>query len=323
MNKNNFILNNTNSKEDIEILNFISNVESEGSLLFTTSGTTGENKKVYHTVESLKKNIKVKDELKNVVWGLTYDPNKIAGALVLLQAYFNNGKIVNLFNKSTSNVVELIKKYNVTHLSATPTFYRLLAGQYIFDNVRQVTLGGEVVDETVINLLKKFFPVANIKNIYALTEFGSIIASDSEIFEITNKNEHYLKIIDNHIFIKKFDEWINTYDVVEPISPNKFKIIGRENIMINVGGVKVNPIKVENVINSIPMVKNSHVYSRKNSVMGNVVVADIVLEKEKNLSVREIQKFLNEQLTSYERPIKLNIVENIPTNSNGKIIRTI
>jgi acyl-CoA synthetase (AMP-forming)/AMP-acid ligase II len=315
---NSFILNNTNSEDDNGILDFINKIRNNESITFTTSGTTGEPKEIIHSYDILVKNIKIKDDLKNTVWGLTYDWTKIAGSQVILQSYLNGGKIVNLFKKSYSEIIHLIKEYGITHISATPTFYRLL-GNVIFENVKQVTLGGEVVNSNVITHIEKVFPNAKITNIYALTEFGTLLTSNKDYFEFSEKISIFVKIKNNTIFIKQNNEWIDTGDVIEWLGETKFKIIGRETNMINVGGVKVNPIKVEEIINELDYVSNSIVYGKENSVMGMIVAADVVLTN--NITVKQIKNDLIEKLNQYEIPLKINIVDTIKINSNGKLIR--
>jgi acyl-CoA synthetase (AMP-forming)/AMP-acid ligase II len=314
----NFILNNTNSVDDVGILEFIDKINNKENITFTTSGTTGTPKQIIHTYDNLIKNIKTKKELKNTVWGLTYDWKKIAGSQVILQSYLNDGKIVNLFKKSYSEIINLIEEYKITHISGTPTFYRLL-GNVIFENVKQVTLGGEVVDGNLISHIEKVFPNARITNIYALTEFGTLFTSSKYYFELSEKISIFVKIENNNILIKDNNEWINTEDLVEWIDETKFKIIGRETNMINVGGVKVNPIKVEEIINELDYVSNSVVYGKENSVMGMIVAADVILNS--NVSVKQIKNDLFKKLNEYEIPLKINIVDFIETNSNGKVIR--
>ena len=315
---NNFILNNTDSNIDFEILDFIKKIEGKEDIVFTTSGTTGKPKKIIHNYKTLVKNIKIKEELKDSVWALTYDYTKMAGSQVILQSYLNKSKIVNLFEKSYNETIHLIKKYNVTHISATPTFYRLLTNN-IFEKIKQTTIGGEPVDINLINSLKKMFPNAKITNIYASTEFGTLFSSNDYCFEISEKIKQFVKIINETIFIKKNNEWIDTGDKIEWLESNKFKIIGRELSMINVGGVKVNPIKIEFAINGLYYVLNSYVYGKNNSIMGTVVIADIVLKN--NVDKNTIKKDLEKTLNKYEIPLKINIVDHIGLNSTGKIIR--
>lgn len=315
---NKFILNNINSEVDDGILNFIKKIDNKEDITFTTSGTTGEPKKITHRYDTLIKNIKIKEELKNTIWGLTYDYTKIAGSQVILQSYLNQGKIVNLFKKPHSEIINSINYYNITHLSATPTFYRLL-GNNIFKNIIQVTIGGETVDINLIKHIEKTFPNAKITNIYALTEFGTLFTSNKEYFELSEKTSKFIKIDNNQIYVKKNNIWFNTEDVVEWIDDTKFKIIGREINMINVGGVKVNPIKVESVINSLEYVSNSFVYGKENSLMGTVVFADIMLKNK--VDKKQIKNDLIKQLNQYEVPLKINLVDDIKINSTGKIIR--
>jgi acyl-CoA synthetase (AMP-forming)/AMP-acid ligase II len=313
-----FILNNTNSEIDNGILDFIKKINNKEDIIFTTSGTTGEPKKIIHKHNTLIKNIKIKEELKNTVWGLTYDYTKIAGSQVILQSYLNGGKIVNLTKHTHSEIVYLINKHIITHISATPTFYRLL-GNNIFQNVTQVTIGGEPVDSNLIKHIKKIFPNAKITNIYALTEFGTLFTSNKDYFELSEKISTFIKIDNNQIHVKENNVWVNTEDVVEWIDNNKFKIIGREVNMINVGGVKVNPIKIESVINNLEYVSNSVVYGKENSVMGTVVFADIILKSE--VDKIQIRNDLMKNLNQYETPLKINLVNSIEINSTGKIIR--
>lgn len=315
---NNFILNNTDSIIDYEILEFIEKIKNKEDIIFTTSGTTGEPKKIIHSYKTLVKNIKIKDELKNSVWALTYDYTKMAGSQVILQSYLNKAKIVNLFKKSYAETISLIKKYNVTHISATPTFYRLLTNN-IFKKIKQATIGGEPVDINLISYLKKIFPNAKITNIYASTEFGTLFSSNDYFFTISEKNESFVKIIKETIFIKNNDKWVNTEDKIEWVESNKFKIIGRDSNMINVGGVKVNPIKIESAINNLHYVLSSYVYGKSNSIMGKIIVADIIVKK--NIDKNIIKKDLEKTLNRYEIPLKLNIVDNIHLTSTGKIIR--
>lgn len=314
----NFILNNTNSDDDNGILDFIDKISNKENIIFTTSGTTGEPKQITHTYDNLIKNIKIKKELKNTVWGLTYDWKKIAGSQVILQSYLNGGKVVNLFKKSYSEIINLIEEYKITHISATPTFYRLL-GNIVFENVKQVTLGGEVVDSSIIKHIKKIFPNAKITNIYALTEFGTLFASNQDYFEYSGKINTFIKIENNNIFVKQNNEWVNTGDAIEWLDESKFKIVGRETNMINVGGVKINPVKVEEAINKLEYVSNSIVYGKENSVMGMIVVADIILNS--SIEVKQIKSDLTKKLSQYEIPLKINVVEKIEINSNGKIVR--
>ena len=110
-----FILN-FNFQTDSGILDLLQKINNQEAIEFTTSGTTGEPKKINHSYSFITKNIKIDSKYSNIVWGLTYPSNKIAGSQVILQAYLNKGYIVNLFDKPLSEIPHLINKYNITHL---------------------------------------------------------------------------------------------------------------------------------------------------------------------------------------------------------------
>ncbi|MCH7535254.1 MAG: hypothetical protein IH948_05845 [Bacteroidetes bacterium] len=91
------------------------------------------------------------------------------------------------------------------------------------------------------------------------------------------------------------------------------KILGRESEIINVGGEKVYPQEVENVIQEINNVTEVTVYGEKNPIMGNIVCAKVRLNKSesggKKLFINQIKKHCKERLQSYKVPVKVNIVD--------------
>jgi acyl-coenzyme A synthetase/AMP-(fatty) acid ligase len=306
---------------------------SDENIDLYTSGTTSKPKKITHTIKTLSKNIKIKDDLTNVTWGLTYHPEKMASIQVILQAIYNYSTIVNLFGIPNKEIINRIKNLNVTHISATPTFYKLLMSSGdIFDSVNQITLGGEGSENSLIESIRKCFPNAKVKNIYASSEASALFASETNIFKIPKKIENLIKIVDGVLFLhrdllgKDFselnltDNWYDTQDLVTMLPNNEFKFIGRKNLEINISGYKVNPIKIESIINGLPFIINNVVYSKKNSVTGNLLYCDIIL-KDKSITKATIKKTLSSLIEKHEIPSIINFVDTLKTNENNKISR--
>ena len=69
----------------------------------------------------------------------------MAGLQVFFQAFENQNTLVNVFSLARNEVYSLIEKYSVTHISATPTFYRLLLPfEKEYSSVQRITFwGGE------------------------------------------------------------------------------------------------------------------------------------------------------------------------------------
>jgi len=312
----------------------LSAFSGDWELTLYTSGTTGIPKKVTHTFNNLARMVKVSAKHENDIWGLAYNPTHIAGLQVFFQALFNNNSIINLFGLKREDIHALIENHGITNISATPTFYRLLLPtKKKFEGVRSVASGGEKFDVKLKDQLKCVFPNAKIMNIYASTEVGSLFACDGDIFEIKKEFENLIKITDNEIYVHKnllgksdsfllIGEWYCTGDQIEIVNENpfRFRIIGRRNEMINIGGYKVNPSEVEEVINSHPKVILSKVYSKTNSVLGNILIADI--QKRNELDEKELRKFLLERLQAFKVPRIINFSKDFELTRTGKLKRT-
>ncbi|NSW45995.1 MAG: long-chain fatty acid--CoA ligase [Bacteroidales bacterium] len=317
-----------------EFLHYISNYKSKGSITLLTSGSTGLPKIVTHYFDSLNRFVKTGKKYTHDIWGLAYHPAHIAGLQVFLQAFFNGNLIVRLFGLEISQIKELILKYNINRISATPTFYRLLVDKNLyFENVKSITSGGEKIDNELKDSLKNIFKNAKFINVYASTEAGSLFASDDEWFYIPEHVKDYVKIVNNQIFIHKTyigfiennsdNEWYSTGDVIEWENSEKkrFKIVGRINDIIKVGGYKVNLQEIEEAINQIKTVKICKVYNKKNSVLGNIICSDIVVKENCLLNEKEVRNFLRDKLQEYKIPRLIRFVENIETTYTGKLTR--
>ena len=91
--------------------------------------------------------------------------------------------------------------------------------------------------------------------------------------------------------------------------------------MINVGGKKVSPMEVEDILNKIPGIKESACIGIPDPgiVLGEVVKAFIVADE--SLTDNEIMEQLKSQLEVYKLPIEIERIAEIPKTSSGKIQR--
>ena len=103
---------------------------------------------------------------------------------------------------------------------------------------------------------------------------------------------------------------MNTKDRVEQ-KGEYIRILGRESEMINVGGEKVFPEEVENVLLQVEGVQDAVVSGEKNPILGAVVTCRIAAAAETDRAVlrREIQKYCAEHLEKFKRPVKITFEE--------------
>jgi acyl-coenzyme A synthetase/AMP-(fatty) acid ligase len=310
----------------------VSNIkQTNATIELNTSGTTGEPKIITHTFNSMVGNIKVSDDRLDDVWGFTYNPTKMAGYQVLFQSILNGNTLVNLFKYNYTEISNRIQKYNTTHISATPTLYKILTSDgIIYPNVKHISLGGEGSNIELQSKIKINFPNAKLKNIYASTEVSSLFASAGDLFKIPNRYKELVRLDGGKLMIHKTlvgqsksidfnNDWYDTGDLVEVIGDDCFKIIGREGCLINVGGYQINLSQIEAKISELDFVKLCKVYSKSNSLLGNIIMCDLVLLSD--ISIFEIKNSMRSVINDYEVPSKINIVDEIIINENGKISR--
>jgi acyl-CoA synthetase (AMP-forming)/AMP-acid ligase II len=316
--------------------------------VMTTSGTTGQPKLVKHELYSLIRTTK-RDQARgrDHVWGLLYDYTRFAGLQVLLQSVLSGATLV---VPSTSGGlvgrIDFLADEGVTHLSATPTFWRkvLMAPGAARLPLRQITLGGEIADDAILSALTHFYPQARIRHIFASTEAGvgfSVtdgLAGFPTDFLKCPPNGVELRIENNHLLIRNEhvaphylgdgkqlarDGWVNTGDEVR-IAADRVMFLGRSSGVINVGGDKVYPEEVEAAILAHPAVAMAHVYAKKNPIVGALIASDIIpnsnVEDPATL-IHELKRWLAGRLERHKVPVSLRIVDKFETNSAGKIKR--
>lgn len=310
---------------------------SKSEITIFTSGTTGQPKKVVHSIQTLTRSVRKAEKYRDQKWLFAYNPTHMAGLQVFFQAFSNANTLINVFNKNRSFVFEVIEKYNATHISATPTFYRLLLpADRAFGCVQRVTLGGEKSSAELYENIHKLFPNAKLNNIYASTEAGSLFAAKGENFQIPESiKDKFIISDDNELLIHKSllgssesfvynGDYYNTNDIVEWVDKEKglFRFISRKNELINVGGYKVNPNEVEETIYQIPGIEQVVVYGKSNSILGNILCADVCLYEGVELTELKIRQYLSDKLQDFKIPRRIKFVDSFKLTRTGKIKRS-
>jgi acyl-CoA synthetase (AMP-forming)/AMP-acid ligase II len=274
-----------------------------------------------------------------------------AGIQVLLQSVINRSTVVIPTSLDPQGICRALKEHGVTHASGTPTFWRqlLLFGPrevLTTCELSQITLGGEAVTQELLDNLRLMFPRTRIVHIYASTELG-------RIFSVTDGKEGFpanfletppedgvaLRIIDGELVArgrnamisydrhKPLDQqaegWMATGDLVE-VSGDRVIFKGRKSDVINVGGRKVSPLKVEGTLRGLPGILDVRVYGKKNSLTGQLVAADVVVGPgvcEATIGA-ELRQAASRTLQSHEVPRIIRVVQKMAFNEGLKIVRS-
>lgn len=309
--------------------------KSQSHITIFTSGTTGQPKQITHLYYNLSRAVKVGAKFSDNIWGYAYNPTHMAGLQVFFQAFENANTLVNIFRLTREEIYESIAQNSITHISATPTFYRLLLPfDNTFDSIRRITFGGEKSDQKLHDTIQQIFPKASITNIYASTEAGTLFASHGSDFRIPIDIRDKVKVENDELYIhssllgtssslKLDDGYYPTGDLIEWVDKELgiFKFKSRKNELINIGGYKVNPQEVEEVIRSMEGVHDVYVYGKSNSILGKVVCADVHKSEGSSLTESGIRAFLQDKLQEFKIPRRIKFVESIGTTRTGKMKR--
>jgi acyl-coenzyme A synthetase/AMP-(fatty) acid ligase len=317
------------------------------SILMSTSGTTGTPKIALHSLDRLLGRIKLlKAGAEPSTWLLTYHPASFAGMQVILSCLIGAGTIVAFDKWSVPQMCEASRKYGVSHISATPTFWRAFVLALGSDSgnlqLKQITLGGEVADQAILTRLRRLFPQAGITHIFAPTEAGALFAvrdgksgfpaewleSDISgvdlrlregILEVKSQREMrgYVQAEDRTPFTE--DGWLITNDLVE-VHGDRALFKGRADSVINVGGAKVSPEEVESVLLEFPDVVEAVVYGIPNSITGSTVAADIrpVPQANEEELRPALLQFAKTRLEPFKVPRVLRFEQEITISDAGK-----
>ena len=342
LNDGNFIINKINNKA--------ANFKLESTKwIIPTSGTTNIPKLVSHTLESLSRTSKIDIEKgEGYRWGLVFDIYRFSGIQVYLQSILGGSElIISEANMSISQIINNLIKNSCNALSATPSFWRkvLMTAESNKLTFKVITLGGEIADENILKALRIKYSKSKLLHIYASTEVGvgfsvtdektgfplSYLENDindielklSDANTLMIKNSKHTQSYVNNNKLYEDDGFIDTGDIV-CIKNNRVYFSGRDSGAINVGGNKVQPEEVESVILSSNLISEVAVYPKNNSMMGNLVCADIVA-KDELIGKKELKQkllvFCRGRLDNYKVPAILKFVKNIETTQSGKIKR--
>jgi acyl-coenzyme A synthetase/AMP-(fatty) acid ligase len=195
--------------------------------------------------------------------------------------------------------------------------------------LRQITIGGEPVDQPLLDLLAQVYPEARITHIYATTETGRCIAvSDGRAgfpaacLDADASVE--MTMDDSELLVRRAGraEWTRTGDLVR-LEGDRVLFDGRADDVLNVGGQKVAPVQVENVIRQLPGVADVRVYGRRSSLAGQIVACEIVPAPgtDPDALRSAVDAWARSNLPPAQQPRIVDIVDSLGMSPAGKIIR--
>jgi acyl-CoA synthetase (AMP-forming)/AMP-acid ligase II len=302
--------------------------EAPGLVLFS-SGSTGESKaSVLDFHRLLAKFEQPRPAYRTLVFLLL---DHIGGINTLAHALCHGGTIVTSPERHPDAVCAAIEMHQVQLLPTTPTFLRMLLiadaiPRHDLSSLEIITYGTEPMPPTTLAAVREALPWVRFKQTYGLSELGILPTRSRDCGSVWLKLgtgfEH--KIVAGVLWIRSpsamlgylnapspfdADGWLNTQDLVES-DGEYIRILGRKSELINVGGEKVHPTEVENVLLQIDNVKDVTVRGVPNAVTGEVVAAKItpLVAEEPDALKRRVRQFCHARLERYKVPAVIDVV---------------
>ncbi|HZO65853.1 MAG TPA: AMP-binding protein [Kribbellaceae bacterium] len=315
-------------------------VEESGRVWLLTSGSTGRPKRIGHTLESL---TTVHGKQPERTWLCPYSPGTYAWwQVITISLTLADQHLVMIEPSELETWPVIAAEHGVTAASGTPTFWR----QTLYRDtealakvpLEQITLGGEPVDQAILDRLREVFPQARISWIYASSEVGaSIVVHDGKAGfpkawldrDPESASDRPLLSVDGDELVitsphhgAGLDGPVRTGDRVEIVGDNRDRVLitGRlDSDEINVGGSKVSAGLVRNVLTAHPAVVWARVFARKAPIVGRMVAAEVVLDSEMGPTTdADLVRWCTSRLPDYGVPRRIRFLDEIPAKETLK-----
>ncbi len=121
---------------------------------------------------------------------------------------------------------------------------------------------------------------------------------------------------------KAFEQgWFKTGDLGNIDTDGYYYLTDRIKHIIISGGENISPKEVEAVINQVEGVVESSVVGVPDKKWGEKIVAAVVKEPDADVSIDDIQAMCKQHLHDWKCPKKINLVNELPRNTMGKVLK--
>lgn len=330
--------------------------EENCGIYHLTSGSTGEPKLCIRSLRALREEGIAYQRLFSLQTSKIASLSPIYHSFSLGAAYMAalvSGSGVYLFDKFIPRkAVDIIGTWQANIIIAVPVMIKAIATvsilkKYDFSNLSIVLVGTGNVSAETKAVFKKRFGMFVSSN-YGSTETGGFVSritdepaesigkemqgtelklvnKEGSEARIGEEGEAYVKckyMMDSYLGggSEAFDKegFFPMGDIMTKDADGFYYIKGRIKNLINIGGKKVNPKEVEDVLLRYPGVRDCIVCKAMRSREQEIVKAIIAGEGLKESSIR---KYLREMLADYKIPSLIEFVDNVERNTLGKFVK--
>ena len=318
------------------------------AVIMNTSATTGQFKSVPLRWGQIRAHVQASKEVLGKTeqdnWLMILPLFHVSGLSILLRSLYNGTAVTILPKYDEAQVLKLIESENINMMSLVPTILTQLEPSITHHKLRVILLGGEFIPMALIDACeKKSLPIYKT---YGMTETFSQSVTFS-VLDYPHKRDSVGKplpgmqvridkpdadgvgeihltgpmVMTGYIDKEPIDGDLNTDDIGYVDEDGFVYILNRRKDLIISGGENIYPKELEDLVYTLPSVKECAVVPVPDPKWGQVPALFVAFHDGESMTADEIVSFMTKSLAKYKVPKYVKILPALPRNGTGKIVR--
>lgn len=316
--------------------------------IMNTSATTGQFKSVPLRWGQIRAHVQASKEVLGKTeqdnWLMVLPLFHVSGLSILMRSLYNGTAVTILPKYDEAQVLKLIESENINMMSLVPTILTQLEPSITHHKLRVILLGGEFIPMALIDACeKKSLPIYKT---YGMTETFSQSVTFS-VLDYPHKRDSVGKplpgmqvridkpdadgvgeihltgpmVMTGYMDKKPIDGDLNTDDIGYVDEDGFVYILNRRKDLIISGGENIYPKELEDLVYTLPAVKECAVVPVSDPKWGQVPALFVAFHDGESMTADEIVSFMTKSLAKYKVPKYVKILSALPRNGTGKIVR--
>ena len=318
------------------------------AVIMNTSATTGQFKSVPLRWGQIRAHVQASKEVLGKTeqdnWLMVLPLFHVSGLSILLRSLYNSTAVTILPKYDKAQVLKLIESENINMMSLVPTILTQLEPSISHHKLRVILLGGEFIPMALIDACeKKSLPIYKT---YGMTETFSQSVTFS-VLDYPHKRDSVGKplpgmqvridkpdadgvgeihltgpmVMTGYIDKEPIDGDLNTDDIGYVDEDGFVYILNRRKDLIISGGENIYPKELEDLVYTLPSVKECAVVPVPDPKWGQVPALFVAFHDGESMTADAILSFMTKSLAKYKVPKYVKILPALPRNGTGKIVR--
>ena len=318
------------------------------AVIMNTSATTGQFKSVPLRWGQIRAHVQASKEVLGKTeqdnWLMVLPLFHVSGLSILLRSLYNGTAVTILPKYDEAQVLKLIESEKINMMSLVPTILTQLEPSITHHKLRVILLGGEFIPMALIDACeKKSLPIYKT---YGMTETFSQSVTFS-VLDYPHKRDSVGRplpgmqvridnpdadgvgeihltgpmVMTGYINKEPIDGDLNTDDIGYVDEDGFVYILNRRKDLIISGGENIYPKELEDLVYTLPSVKECAVVPVPDDKWGQVPALFVAFHDGESMTADDILSFMTKSLAKYKVPKYVKILSALPRNGTGKIVR--